>query len=480
LACNVGSARKHKSFGSFLQKRTGFLQTICLAAFSSLPAAATAFGPQDRAAVDAIVRQTLAEDQTPSASIAIVLDGRLAYAAAYGLARLSPAETATTATRYQIASISKTLAAQAMLRLEQAGKLSLDDTVSRWLPDLTDATHVSLRELLNHTAGYPDHYPQTYPAGPRSKPTTPDRILAQWGHHKLLFAPGSNFHYSNLNYLIAARIIEKASGQQFFTFLTQQIFTPLGMSDTIDLDQVSNLTPNLATGYVRPALAPLEPAPDEGPGWSFGAGQVVTTARDLARWDAAFLNGSLLPAAQAREETAPPVLANGVASDYALGLEVSHRGGRTIFYHVGQGLGFLAENRIYPAEHDAIVVLTNDSSSLTFRHVADRLAYIVVPPGANDAAARTMFASLQKGKPDRALFTADLSAYFDKKRVADYASSLGPLGPAESFDLHSESEADGLTTRIYDIVAGNRRLRLVQQTEPDGRMESFQVQPAVN
>jgi CubicO group peptidase (beta-lactamase class C family) len=345
---------------------------------------------------------------------------------------------------------------------------------------LTAASQVTLRDLLTHTAGYPDHYPQTYPAGPRRQPTTPDRILAEWGRHKLLFAPGSAFYYSNLDYVILGRVVEKVSGQNFFTFLSRQILGPLGMADTVDLDHVTDHTPDVATGYVRPALGPLEPAPDEGAGWSFGAGQVVTTAKDLADWDAAFLAGKLLAPAQAQEEVTPPVLSNGTTSDYALGLFVSNRGGRTMFHHVGQGLGFLAVNRIYPAQHAAIVVLTNDSSALTFQHVADRLEYIIVPPSAHDAEARAIFSSLQKGRPDRTLFTADLNAYFDSRMVSNYAKSLGKLGAVVSFVLHAESEADGLTTRIYKIVVGTQRLRLVEQADADGRIESFQVQPELN
>ncbi len=432
------------------------------------------------AAVDAIVRRTLKEDGAPSASVAIVIGGQVAYASAYGLANLNSAESATTSTRYQIASISKTLTADGILRLEQMGKLSIGDKVAKWLPGLTAATQVTLRDLLTHTAGYPDHYPQTYPAGPRVEPTTPDHILAEWGRHKLLFAPGSDFRYSNLNYLILARVIEKVSGQPFFAFLSQHIFARLGMSDTVDLDNLTYRTPNLATGYVRPALGPLEPAPHEGAGWSFGSGQVVTTAKDLAYWDAAFLAGSLLAPAQAAEEVTAPTLPNGTTSEYALGLFVSHRGGRTMFYHVGQGLGFLAVNRIYPAEHAAIVVLTNDSSALTFQHVADRLEYIIVPPTRHDADARAVFASLQRGRPNRTLFKADLNAYFDARMVSIYAKSLGKLGAVVSFTLRSESDADGLTTRAYTVVAGTHRLRLLEQTDVEGRIETFQVQPDLN
>ncbi len=346
--------------------------------------------------VDLAVRRTLAEDGTPSASIAIVLDGKLAYAAAFGYASLSPRTPATTETRYQLASISKSITASALLLLEQDGKLSLDDPVSRWLPGLTEANRVTMRELLEHTAGYPDHYPQTYPAGSRTRPTTPDEIIAEWAHHPLLSAPGSEFHYSNLNYVIAGRIAEKAAKKPLFTFMHDRIFGPLGMTSTIDLDEITQTTPDLAIGYVRSALAPLQRAPQEGRGWSFGAGQVVTTASDLARWDEALLAGNLLAPKQALEEISPPSLARGSRSDYALGLFISKIGGSTLYSLVGQGLGFLAINRIYPSNRAAIVVLTNDSSALTFNHIADRVQFLVVPPSSQDADARALFTSVQR------------------------------------------------------------------------------------
>ena len=336
--------------------------------------------PELAVRVDRAVQRVLDEAHTPSASIAIVRDGHLAYAAAYGQARLSPGVAATTHTRYQLASLSKTLTAQALLLLEQDGEMNLDDPVSRWLPGLSGGDRVSVRQLLQHTAGFPDHYPQTYPAGPRTRPTTPDTIIAEWGRHPLLFTPGERFRYSNLNYVIAGRIAEKASGEPLFALLQRRIFAPLKMADTINLDEIGPQTPDIATGYVRPALGPLEPAPDEGRGWSFGEGQVVTTATDLARWDEAFLSGRLLAPAQAHEEVSTPRLADGSQSDYALGLFVSGQGERTAYYHVGQGLGFLAVNRIYPAEHAAIVVLTNDSSSPAFARIAQRLAYLILPP----------------------------------------------------------------------------------------------------
>src|SRR5439155_12526702 len=172
---------------------------------------------------------------------------------------------------------------------------------SRWFPDLTGASQITVRELLNHTSGYPDHYPQSYPAGPKGAAASPDRIINEWGHHQLLFSPGTQFHYSNLEYEIAGRIVEKVSGEPLFQFMQEHIFGPLQMTSTMDLDTIPDGSTALATGYVQNALAPLQPAPYEGPGWSFGSGQVVTTAEDVARWDAAFLQHRVLPEREAAE-----------------------------------------------------------------------------------------------------------------------------------------------------------------------------------
>jgi CubicO group peptidase (beta-lactamase class C family) len=428
--------------------------------------------------IDAAVLRVLEERHAPSASIAIVRDGRLAYTAAYGRSRLSPAAFASPRTRYQLASISKTLTAQALLLLEQDGKLSLDDPVSHWIPGLSDNGRATVRQLLQHTAGFPEHYPQTYPAGPRTQPTTPDQIIAEWGRHPLLFAPGTRFRYSNLNYVIAGRIAEEAAGEPLFAFLQRRVFNPLGMASTINLDDIDPGTADMATGYVRPALGALQSAPDEGKGWSFGAGQIVSTASDLARWDEAFLSGQLLAAKQAQEELEAPKLADGSQSDYALGLFISKRGERTVVYNIGQGLGFLAINRLYPAERAAIVVLTNDSSSSAFAEIATRLAYLILPPTAADAQARALFAAIQKDALDRRRVSPDFNAYFTRRMARAYADSLGPLGEPYSFDLRSEDSADSLTTRVYEVGAGGRHLRMTEQLLADGRIESFQVQAA--
>lgn len=399
------------------------------------------------------VQRCLVADGSPSASIAIVVGDHIAYAKGFGSAVLSPVLLASAETRYQLASLSKTYTAQAVLLLVATGKLSLDDTVSRWFPDLTEASHITVRQLLNHTSGYPDHYPQSYPAGPRRAAASPDRIIVDWGHHPLLFPPGTQFRYSNLEYEIAGRIVEKVSGKPLFQFMQERIFQPIGMTSTIDLDTIPADSTALATGYVRNALAPLQPASYEGPGWSFGSGQVVTTAEDVAHWDLAFLEHRVLPEREAVEEVTPARLAGGGTYPAALGLFVSHDDGVTHYYHTGQGLGFEAINLIYPDAHMAIVVLTNTSATPTYLKIADQLTYLLLPPTKGDAFARKVFAGLQSGQPDMSVFSDDLKRYMEKTMLAAYRNSLAPLGPVQSFTRGRSQIIDGLkTTTITSLL----------------------------
>ncbi len=452
------------------------LVALLTSATECLPAqGASQTGQTMRRKLDEAVLRCLREDGTPSASVAIVEGGQITYVAAFGDAVIHPKRAAVESTRYQLASISKTFTAQAILMLEADGRLSLEDKVSQWFPCLSGAADVTLRELLNHTSGYPDHYPQSYPAGVRGKVADPDKIIDEWGRHPLLFPPGTRFHYSNLEYEIAGRIVEKVSGRPLFELMQERIFKPLHMDATIDLDTIPENSPAIATGYVQTAFAALQPAPYEGPGWSFGSGQVVTTARDLALWDAAFLERRVLPPRQAAEEIEPARLANGSTYPSALGLFVSHDQGADHFYHVGQGLGFEAVNLIYPGTSTAIVVLTNTNATPTCLKIADELTYLLLPPSADDQLARALFAGLKDGKVDQSLLSEDLKQYLTPGRLSDYKFSLEPLGPVQAFSMLRKQTTDGLTTSDYDIVAGGKKLRLHLLLLPNGKVEDVSV-----
>jgi len=206
----------------------------------------------------------------------------------------------------------------------------------------------------------------------------------------------------------------------------------------------------------------------------------MATAADLARWDIGLLSNKLLSAELTREETTAPMLPSGIRSPYALGLFVSEKGGRPTWSHVGQGLGFLASNAVYPGDQAAIVVLTNTSGSLSFAHIADRIAFLLLPPTPAEARARAIFASLQHGAVSRANLTPEFSQYLTAGHLNAYRTSLGRLGDLTSLVLKAEDRADGVTTRRYEATAGRRRLSILWEELADGRTDDFIVQPLLN
>src|SRR5580658_6843866 len=175
------------------------------------------------AKIDAIAAKALTDSGSPSVSIAVVQGGKIVYEKAYGRARLEPATDAKSEMRYSIGSVSKQFLAGAILLLVQDGKVSLDDRVSRYLPNLTRAREVTIRQLLSHTSGYQDYYPQDYVPPFMQQPVTAESILKQWATKPLDFDPGTRWQYSNTNYVVAGRIVEVITGGPFFAFLAKRI-----------------------------------------------------------------------------------------------------------------------------------------------------------------------------------------------------------------------------------------------------------------
>src|SRR6516162_3824298 len=243
--------------------------------------------------MDKAATEALNKTGVPSAAVAIVKDGQISYLHAYGNARLDPATPAKPEMRYSIGSISKQFTAAAILLLQEQGKLSLEDKVAKFLPDLTRANEVSIRELLSHTSGYQDYWPQDYVMPMMLQPTPAQKILELWARKPLDFDPGTKWQYSNTNYVIAGLIVEKVSGMPLLAFLQEKVFTPLGMARVENID-LRRLGETDATGYMRYGLGPPRVAPKEGPGWLFAAGELAMPAAELAKWDIGMLNKHLL------------------------------------------------------------------------------------------------------------------------------------------------------------------------------------------
>ena len=244
------------------------LFAACLHAQAADPALSTA--------LDEKISSALAASGAPSVSIAVVRNQQLIYAKAFGKANLAQDKTADATTRYAIGSVSKQFTAAALLLLQEQGKVSLDDKVSKYLPQLTRAGEITIRELLSHTSGYEDYAPQDYMIPEWTKPTTPQAILKGWAEKKLDFEPGTRWQYSNTNYVAAGEIVEKVSGEPLFKFLEEKIFHPLGMTSAGDCFAAPNSRRCHRLYPLRPGTAASRTA--RGPGLDVRRGRALHDA----------------------------------------------------------------------------------------------------------------------------------------------------------------------------------------------------------
>jgi D-alanyl-D-alanine carboxypeptidase len=441
--------------------------------------AQTELSTEVKAKIDKIATESLEKSGVPSASVAVVKDGQIVYLKAYGDARLDPKTPAATSMRYSIGSISKQFTAAAILLLQEQKKLSLDDKVSKYLPDLTRANEVTIRQLLSHTSGYQDYWPQDYVMPGMLEPTSAAKIMDGWARKPLDFDPGSKWQYSNTNYVIAGVIIEKVSGKPMLQFLTEKIFGPLGMKSVANTDE-KRLGVTDPTGYRRYAIGPARLAPKEGPGWLFAAGELAMTAEDLAKWNISIMDQKILQPSSYRELEKEVQLNTGLGTRYGLGVTLGMENGHLAVSHGGEVSGFTSESVIYPLDRVSVIALTNQDAA----SAADDIAHGILPllfektdptTAPKLEQAKKIFDGLQHGTIDRSLFTDNANFYFSDEALKDFAAGLGPLGAPKSFVQVRQGLRGGMTLRVYQIVTATKSLRAWTYEWPDGKLEQYQI-----
>lgn len=448
-----------------------------LVALGALSLAAAETSGLDRKLTETI-SAALKASGAPSVSVAVVDNGKLVYARAFGEANVEAGRAAGVSTRYAVGSISKQFTAASILLLQEQHKLSLDDKVSKYFPKLTRANEITIRQLLSHTSGYEDYAPQDYIIPEWTKPTTPAAVLDRWAEKPLNFDPGTRWQYSNTNYVLAGEIFEKASGQSLLSFLRSKIFEPLGMTSAGDCQASS---PADATAYTRYALGPPRPARREASGWYFAAGELCMTPSDLARWDIAFLQKKILSARSYDEFTREVKLKNGDFTHYALGLQLGSFHDIPAISHGGEVSGFLASNIVFPTRNAAIVTLSNQDGINFIGPLSQKIAALLFLPDQaaasqkETAEVRTILEGLQKGEIDRSLFTSNANSYFSPTALGDYKSSLTALGKLKAVARVNESLRGGMAHRTYRAEFENKTVLLNIYVMPGGKYEQFLV-----
>jgi CubicO group peptidase (beta-lactamase class C family) len=293
--------------------------------------------------------------EVPGASVLVVQDGQPVFRRSYGLANLEEGIAATPATNYRLASITKQFTAACILLLAEDGKLTLDDPVKRWLPSLPAAADaVTLRHLLSHTSGlidYEDVMPQNITG--QLHDTDVLRILEK--QDRGYFAPGSRYRYSNSGYALLALVVGRASGQDFASFLRQRIFRPLGMDDTVALEEGRSNVVRRAYGYskidnrwVRTDQSPTSAV--------LGDGGIYSSIEDLIKWDAALYDDRLLKQSSLKLAFSPATSTSEPdVPFYGFGWRIN---GETL-WHSGESIGFRNVVVRYPRQRLSVIVLTN-------------------------------------------------------------------------------------------------------------------------
>jgi CubicO group peptidase (beta-lactamase class C family) len=310
------------------------------------------------ARLDETIEAYLDDNNIPGGLIAVASRGKIVYLREYGLANVELEVPVSEKTVFEIGSISKQFVSTAAMLLVEEGKLDLDGPIHRYLPDLpSEWLGVTMRQLLNHTSGIPDYEEiRTYDVY-RFR-LTPEEVIRIAHSRPMDFAPGTGWYYSNTGYFLASMIVERIEGRPLGQVLKSRIFAPLGMSQTGMADPETIIRHRAAGYWVNKAGVLINRNPTETSS-TLGAGGLLSTAPDLAKWDAALYGNELLSERSRRVMWTSAVLPNGADMEYALGWRVTPYNGLRSQNHSGQVAGFVANFARFPDQDAAIIVFMN-------------------------------------------------------------------------------------------------------------------------
>jgi len=330
--------------------------------------------------VDSLVKAYMAETHAPGLSVAVIRGRDTLMMAGFGLADRAKGRPATPATIYEIGSITKQFTSAAIMRLVDQHKLSIDDEMSKYLPQIPlHGNRVTIRNLLTHTSGI-----HSYTEVPAWQPhwgddLAPDSIMGFVAKDTFDFAPGTRYKYDNSGYVLLGMVIEKVSGQPYAKFLENEIFKPLKLTHTSYCPSHPT-DPAFAAGYSKDGDG-VKPAAYLSLTQPFAAGALCSTVGDLVMWERALTSGKVVSPESFALMSTPATLNDGQKIHYGFGLVPGEMSGHAFINHSGGIPGFATMEYYFPADSLAVVVFTNyDSASPNV--LAGNIARIVygLPP----------------------------------------------------------------------------------------------------
>lgn len=450
-----------------------FLTAIALLCTASLPSHADQ--------VDDYMRKHMALNHVPGAAVAIVRDGRIVKRQAYGFANLEWQQKATPDTAFQLASSTKPFTGLLLMRLQEAGRLSLDDSVSKYLPNAPQAWRpITLRHLADHSSGIPDNVN----AGPNA---SLDDYVAAAAALPLVHAPGASSRYGIAGYTVLAKLIEVAAGMPYPQALKHHVTAPLGLHADFDY---SSGDPNMRSLDVVPKRASIYDWSDgrhrefrfHFAPLSYDAGGLLASVDDLAALAVAIDRGSLLRKDSLDAMWTPARLGNGDMNGFAVGWAVREINGRAAVGHSGGPA--LSDILRFTMERTTFIVLTNGQKLYPYlAQGVSELFYppppVVMPTGIEDkrpdlsATLRQVLTDAAAGKVDETNFGAPARKDFVPAFKSFLLPFVSSLSPVEEFVLLTESPRDGGIVRTYRARHGKRAQTWGFDVDQDGKLKAF-------
>jgi len=324
--------------------------------------AATSADSTDDAALTKAIDAGLERAAIPGAIVGIWREGKPAYVRAFGVQDTATGEPMTTDLAMRIGSNSKAFVATGILILADQGKLRLDDPISRYIEGVPRGETITLRQLAQMRSGlynYANETNRDMSQHPQRQ-WTPQELIDVAFRHPLLFAPGSDFDYSNTNTVLLGLVIEKVSGQSLGTFIEEHILKPEGLSHTV-FPTDSALPEPHARGYLMTPDGKLVDATDWNPSWGWASGNMISTLDDLRVWTLALATGKLIsPAMREQQQQFLPAPAEGAGAQYGLALENQNGW----IGHNGNIFSYMVYPYYLPSERITMVVMLNSGANI--------------------------------------------------------------------------------------------------------------------
>ena len=466
-----------------------FRSAVCFVAALALSIGPALGAEPKQSTIDALVVTQMTARHVPGMSIAVEQHGRILFATGYGYEDTGSAAKTDRATYFEIGSITKQFTAAAIAMLVNDGKLSYTDTVASILPDVPHASEITVQELLNHTSGLRDYLTPSPQIGTivYSASATPADLYGLVAGFPLDFPPGTQFAYSNTNYIVLGAIIEHVSGMRYADFLRSRVLHGTAF-DGISYGPPIGKT--VSRGY--DVASPGKPLKIWSPNGTYAAGALYARATDIAAWDDAFFHNRVVPAATVTRLTTPPALPAGAQTQYAAGWIADSMDGHRELWHNGGLPGFNARNAYFPEQDLAIVVFANvasfDATAVTreiFRTfvpaTAAQLAADSAPAAGADPAitarVRAQYLAFTRAHIDPALYAPEVGPQLPDSLVATVGRQLASLGTPSAFLFSGKTTVGRSTVYTYRVLTPGQTVIMTLSINADDKIDGIYFKP---